>query len=230
MGSVALQHELAKELAALGEIVRTLEKDEFSSKNTGANKLLKSLRYWVQSATQTRRLFAPFFSAEDRIQLKRMRAKRLVQRLASNLAPLMRGVEVEIGEIPEEVRLPKGTLAGWNAVFQNLLINAVNATLGSNKKRIRVSGSIGIGGRAKLLVEDTGVGVDIADSEELFEPFVRRLELPEDRRALGLGGMGIGLTIARMVCNTFGCTLKFVKPSAAFKTALELSWREDENG
>ena len=84
-------------------------------------------------------------------------------------------------------------------------------------------------GLARLIIEDTGVGIDIDCSEELFKPFARALELPEDRRALGLGGMGMGLTIVRMVCRTFGCSTRFVKPKAPFKTALEISWERNRN-
>lgn len=230
MGSVALQHELSKELTALDELIRKLESRLSLKGDSDVADALKSLRTWLGTASQTRRLFSPFFEVEDRERMKRMRAKRVLARLASNLAPLMRGISVEIDDVPDDVRLPKGTLAGWNAVFQNLFINSVNATLDAETKRIRCRASTDSKGRTRLIIEDTGVGADVSSSEDLFKPFVRKLELPEDRRALGLGGMGIGLTIVRMVCRTFGCEVRFVKPRSPFNTAIEIAWEDSAHG
>ena len=229
MGAVALQHELAKELTALDRVVRKLESQVKENEASTITEAVTSLRNWVNIASQTRKMFSPFFDAEDRERMKRVRAKRAVDGLAANLAPLLRGVKVETDGIPDDLRLPQGTLAGWNAVFQNVFVNAVNAMLDSRTKRIRCSAIVG-GGRARLVIEDSGIGTDLKDSEELFKPFVRKLDLPEDRRALGLGGMGIGLTIVRMVCQTFGCTTRFIKPRAPFNTAFEISWEERAHG
>ena len=46
-------------------------------------------------------------------------------------------------------------------------------------------------GRAVWIrVEDTGYGIDHEESEELFEPLTRYIQVSEERRELGLGGMG----------------------------------------
>ena len=114
-------------------------------------------------------------------------------------------------------------MAGWNAIFQNILMNSVNAMIDSDSRRIRCSGGSS-DGEGYLLVEDTGVGVDIESSGELFKPFVRRAQITEERRALGLGGVGLGLTIVRMIAASLHCEVGFVKPSPPFSTALELRW------
>jgi signal transduction histidine kinase len=223
MGSLALQHELAKELNALERLVRQLESQAGADERGGIKDAVTALKNWVDMASQTRKMFAPFFDEVDREKMKRVRVGRVIDRLASNLSPLLRGVKVETDELPDDLRLPQGTLAGWNAVFQNVFVNAVNAMLDSRVKRIRCRADLS-GRRAILIVEDTGVGADLNAAEEYFKPFVRKLDLPEDRRALGLGGMGIGLTIVRMVCQTFGCNVRFARPKSPFKTALEISW------
>lgn len=224
MGSLALQHELAKELTTLDRLVRRLEKHAEIDDSADLSKMVSALKNWVEMASQTRKMFAPFFDETDREKMQRVRVKRVVDKLASNLSPLLRGIGVETDDIPGDLRLPPGTLAGWNAVFQNLFVNAVNAMLNSRVKRIRCRAELGNDGKARLVVEDTGVGADLKQAEEYFKPFVRMLELPADRKALGLGGMGIGLTIVRMVCQTFGCTVRFIRPSQPFKTAVEISW------
>ncbi len=230
MASVALQHDLSKELSALKDVLEDFESRARGASDQEIGTLLDKFRRWLAAASQTRRLFSPLFAAEDREKMQRMRAKRVLDRLASNLAPLMRGVEVETDDVPPDLRLPKGTLAGWNAVFQNLFLNSVNAMLDTQTKRIRCRASVDGRGRMHLIIEDSGVGVDLEQSDDLFKPFVRKLELPPELLALGLGGMGIGLTIVRMVCRTFGCHVRFVKPRSPFKTAIDITWEDAPNG
>ena len=79
-----------------------------------------------------------------------------------------------------------------------------------------------------ILIQDTGCGVDLQNSEELFKPFIRKLELTPQQKALGYGGTGIGLTIVEMIANRIGCEVEFVEPEDDFNTAFLLSWEEEE--
>jgi signal transduction histidine kinase len=227
MGAVALQHELAKELVALEDVVRNLEREVLKEEIPEIAEAAKLLREWHKTATQSRRMFSPLFEADDRDRMQRLRARRVIDKVASNLKPLMRGVEVDTSDVEPEVRLPRGTFAGWSAVFQNILVNSVNATIDSRIRKVRCRTVSSTKGKSRLIIEDTGAGVDVANSDSLFEPFVRKLEIPEERKALGLGGMGIGLTIVRMVCQTFSCDARFINPRSPFSTALEISWESE---
>jgi signal transduction histidine kinase len=79
-----------------------------------------------------------------------------------------------------------------------------------------------------ILIQDTGCGVNLEEAENLFEPFVRRTEISPEKRALGYGGMGLGLTIVRMIANAIDCSVSFVKPEKGYSTAFSLRWREDK--
>ena len=79
-----------------------------------------------------------------------------------------------------------------------------------------------------MLVQDTGSGVELSSAEELFDPFVRRLNISPERRSLGLGGTGLGLTIVRMVATSLNCRVGFTQPAPGFETAFQLSWSEEE--
>jgi len=81
-------------------------------------------------------------------------------------------------------------------------------------------------GRRLLLFEDTGIGVDLDEAEQLFEPFQRRVYVSPDRKSLGLGGNGLGLTIVRMIAEATDCRVAFIKPTGGFATAFCLSWKE----
>jgi len=138
-----------------------------------------------------------------------------------------RGIEIETDAIDSSLRLPKGSFSEWSAIFQNVFLNAFNALLDAKKKSIYVSSSFRGNNRA-ILVQDNGSGVDLSTAEKLFEPFVRRTRVSAERRALGLGGMGLGLTIVRMIATALNCRVRFVKPTRDFRTAFELSWSEEE--
>jgi signal transduction histidine kinase len=162
---------------------------------------------------------------ESRQKKERFRADALIDEVKAQMNVLTRGVLIDTTAVDSSIRLPRGTFAEWSAIFQNVLINAVNAMLDVEKRRINITSRQRARERA-ILVEDTGVGVDLSSTEELFEPFVRRLKLSPDRRALGLGGTGLGLTIVRMIASSLNCEVGFVRPTRGFSTAFQLSWSE----
>ena len=67
------------------------------------------------------------------------------------------------------------------------------------------------GRTAWLKVNDMGAGIDWERSAQFFEPFAREIEISRERRGLGLGGMGLGLTIVRMIADQRRCKVQFVK-------------------
>jgi signal transduction histidine kinase len=220
IAAIAYEHEAAKQLTQLEEIARRYRKQLGSEIG---KELSDTITTWIRSARQTRALFTPLNNAENREIRTRLKAKALVEEIVSNIAPLTRSVTLDTERIDDKLRLPLGTLAEWSAVFQNVIINAANAMLDSDERTISFWSSCSYN-RNRIYVEDTGCGVDLKHSETLFQPFVRKLEISADRRELGLGGMGMGLAIVRMVANNLNCRVRFAEPSEGFATCFELSW------
>lgn len=221
MAAIAMEHEMHKELTILNEIRRRL--------NEGGSVLnepmfLETLNSWAERTANARKLFSPLMHESDREKRNSYNGKKLIAKIVDNSEVLLRGVRI-INAVPDNVRLPSATLAAWNAVFQNVLINAVNAMLDVEERLIRCSGEINEAGGA-IYISDTGVGVRIKDSEDLFKPFIRRLEIPEERKALGMGGMGIGLTIVKMVADSVDCKVRFVAPQSGYKTTFKIEWSD----
>ena len=104
-------------------------------------------------------------------------------------------------------------------------MNAFNAMIDSEKKIISIKTIIEDRKRS-ILIQDTGCGVDLKKSEELFKPFMRELKISPERIGMGYGGSGLGLTIVRLVARNIGCDVKFVEPDKGFSTAFSLSWSE----
>jgi signal transduction histidine kinase len=162
---------------------------------------------------------------ENRTMVGRFKARSLIRDVSDQLGILMHGVHPTTYRVDDELLLPQAGYADWSAIFQNVLLNAVNAMLDMDEKTIDIS-SRADGDRRMILIQDTGVGVDLPISEELFKPFVRKLKISPERKGLGVGGTGLGLTIVRMIADIIGCNVSFTKPEDGFKTAFQIRWKE----
>lgn len=229
LASLGFEHESNRQIRRLERLVRRLAR--VGEGRTSANEtnelkdVVRGLQSWVKQYREMRSLFSSLAREEDREDVRRLRAKPTVKVVLRNTRPLLRRIEVEVDEIPDDMLLPLGTMADWQALLQNVLVNASNATLDSPVKLVRITG--GRLGRARnyLQVSDTGSGIDRDGSGRLFEPFERKIEVSEERRSLGLAGMGLGLSIVRMICETRSCGYGFVEPEEGFATTFRMSWR-----
>lgn len=219
MAALAMEHELHKELTVLNEIREQVRDGQHIS---DMPKLVKAIDNWAERTTRARKLFSPLMHEYDREKRNAYNARKVLARVVLNSEALLRQVQIT-NEIPSSIQLPDATFAAWNAIFQNVLINAVNAMIDTDQRHIFCSGGIN-GNQAFILVQDTGVGVRLHDSLDLFKPFIRRLEIPEERKSLGLGGMGIGLTIVKMVADSLSCVVSFVEPMPGYSTSFKIGW------
>ena len=101
-----------------------------------------------------------------------------------------RGVIVRVGDTAPAGVL--GDAGGLRRALLNLVENGVKYTPAGG--RVQVALAVDDGG-AVLTVDDTGPGIDPADAERIFEPFVRL----DAARARETGGSGLGLAIARSI-------------------------------
>ena len=86
----------------------------------------------------------------------------------------------------------QGDASALRRALLNLLENGVKYTPAGGRVEISVAED---GASAMIAVEDTGPGIDPADAERIFEPFVRL----DAARARETGGSGLGLAIARSI-------------------------------
>ncbi|MFJ2358516.1 ATP-binding protein [Pseudomonas fluorescens] len=224
MAAIAMEHESGKEISALNEIRHELTNRGGSIRD---EKLISAIDAWAVRSAKVRKLFSPLMNEYDREKRNKYKVRKVLERIITNSEALLRNIRVDCSGVDSALFFPEATLAAWNAVFQNVFINAINAMIDSPEKTIRCVSRVD-GESSKLFILDTGVGVSLDDSEELFKPFVRRLEIPEERKALGLGGMGIGLTIVKMVSDSLGCSIGFVKPLSGYSTSFKIEWEQGE--
>lgn len=222
MSAIALEHELGKEIHGLTRVLQKIPRSE----SPVADSLHQSIRSILQRITAARRLLSPLMEPMNRDHMASLDVRSTFEGLVNDLHPLLRSLHVDITGIKSNVRFPPATRAAWSTIFQNVLVNALNATLDTAKKRVAVSADYTASGdRGFVRVEDNGAGVELATAARLFEPFERRLEISRERMQLGLGGVGLGLTIVKMVADSVACDVRFVEPSPGMTTAFELSWK-----
>ncbi len=94
----------------------------------------------------------------------------------------------------------------FQQVIWNLLRNAVKFTPQGGSVRIRTRDVDGEEGAPWLSIEvsDSGVGIDPAAIERIFQPF-EQADLSGDHR---FGGVGLGLSIARAIVDLHGGTIR----------------------
>jgi signal transduction histidine kinase len=165
--------------------------------------------------------------AEDLLLLSRTAAATGLRRERVELEPLVlevldagvrlgarRGISVSLGGMAPAAVV--GDAAALGRALLNLVENAVKYTPPGG----RVTLSLERGeGSARIVVEDTGIGIDPADQERIFEPFVRL----DEARSRETGGTGLGLTIARSIAVAHGGRLDVQSaPKAGSRFTLEL--------
>jgi two-component system OmpR family sensor kinase len=165
--------------------------------------------------------------AEDLLLLSRSTAGLTAARRPVDLEPLClealevgvrlakgKGVTVRMGPLTPVV--VKGDAAAIRRALLNLVDNAVKYTPAGGSVVIslerRPEG-------AAIVVEDTGIGIDAADTQRVFEPFVRL----DAGRSRDTGGSGLGLAIARSIVLAHGGALDVEsRPGAGSRFTIRL--------
>jgi two-component system phosphate regulon sensor histidine kinase PhoR len=102
-----------------------------------------------------------------------------------------------VTEMPDQPVAIEGDVESMTQVLDNLLDNAVKYTPRGGKITIR---TLRRGGQAVLEVEDTGIGISVADRERIFERFFRT----DRARSRDTGGTGLGLAIVKHLAQRLG--------------------------
>ena len=227
MAALALSHELAREkyfLETAGEKLQQVARSHPIPELLEIVDEFDTLRGRLQALQE---LFAPLLSADDSEATDRLSVRPLVQQVVRSMRPLLPRVEFDLTGISSYLRFPVGSFADWSALLQNVLANAWNAMLDTERPEISFEGDRSPNGREWLLISDRGRGLGMppADAAKLFEPFERHLEISPDNRSIAIGGQGLGLTISRMIAHRRGGRVRFIPPHAGYSTTFELSWR-----
>ncbi|MGH2765589.1 MAG: ATP-binding protein [Actinomycetota bacterium] len=142
----------------------------------------------------------------DLLDLSRLETERPVlesvrlDRVALDEAERLRGVAEEAGislDVDVEPVAVRGAARDLALLVRNLLDNAVRYTSSGGRVSVVLTGR---DGRARLEIEDSGIGIPTRDLPRIFERFYR----VDRARSRETGGTGLGLSIARHVAERHG--------------------------
>ena len=225
--AMAFDHQFNQQLNILEHHAAALEALNRTTTGEGdsVGNITDQIKQWIQDARSSRAMFSPFSDERNQTATRRFQTKTLIESMASSIRPILRGVTIDVSEVDQDLRLPEATYPVWMAVFNNVFMNASNAMLDSEVKRISVS-SFRSRRRRGIRIQDTGMGIDLDKADSLFEPFQRAMEITPERRALGYGGTGMGLAIVRMLATDLKTEVRFIEPEVPFNTCFEMAWSE----
>jgi two-component system C4-dicarboxylate transport sensor histidine kinase DctB len=98
-------------------------------------------------------------------------------------------------------------------VLVNLLLNALDAVADSAQRRVNVT-ACRVDGRVRIVVRDSGSGIEAATLPHLFEPFFTTKSVGQ--------GLGLGLAISRMIASELGGSLDARNGDGGAEFTLEL--------
>ncbi|WP_049730529.1 ATP-binding protein [Rhizobium ecuadorense] len=222
MAALAIEHETRKEMQSVRSKLRKLKKIAKEHDIPDLSATTNELVAWVDRLEATRNIFLPLMDAEDREQIEPLECESVARAVVHNLKPLLGNVTIEF-QMHRGLYFPAAAFSEWSAVLQNVLLNAVNATLDSDEPKIEISSTVH-NRYGYLWVSDNGVGIG-ENPDDMFKPFARKSKISQERRELGMGGTGLGLTIVEMIADSRNCSVAFVDPEEAWSTTFELSWR-----
>lgn len=137
--------------------------------------------------------------------------------LLDSLADDMQDAGADITVTPDVRAVVRGDPAALRRLFANLLDNAVRYG-----ERARIGWTV-MNAEVGVTIDDDGPGIDPAQADALFEPFVRG----ETSRNRATGGTGLGLAIVRSIVERHGGTavLENGERGARARVTLPLSTR-----
>lgn len=226
MVALALNHELARERQLLGRSISTLRRIAIEHRVPGLDAIADDFQQMAERLNAIQDLFGPLLSEADTTATDRLRVRSIVENVVRGLRPIMGGLKFDVSGVPSDLRFPVGSFSEWSAVIQNVVTNAWNATLTVDHPVVSFVGGTDRRGEW-LRINDTGIGlgVQLDEAVQLFEPFDRRLQIPASLRSIAMGGQGLGLTIVRMIAARRKVAVAFVAPTDGFSTAFELRWK-----
>ena len=128
--------------------------------------------------------------------------------LLDTLVENMGGAGAPVTLTPGPRIVVRGEAGALRRLFGNLLDNAVRYG-----ERARV-GWDAVDGSAVIWIDDDGPGVDPAQAEQLFQPFVRG----DPSRNRATGGTGLGLAIVRSIATRHGGAVTLERAGASGET------------
>jgi hypothetical protein len=130
----------------------------------------------------------------------RVQVDAIVAEAVESLAALARARSIDLRADLDSVPVIHGDRERLAQLVGNLLSNALKFTPGGGKV---VARAFSVDGAAVIEVQDTGIGIPVAEQERLFQRFFRS----STATAQAIPGTGLGLVITKAIAEAHGGTV-----------------------
>jgi len=197
-----VSHELKTPLTSIKGFVETLLEGALEDKDNNRRFL-----QIIQDHTERLDSLVSDLLSLSHLESKEISLKKEILDLREQLEAVVSGFASQIKRMKVEVRndLPAGIRVSADRerigqVFTNLMDNAIK--FNKEKGTIRISAQEA-GGKIKVFIEDSGVGIPPKDLPRIFERFYR----VDKARSREMGGTGLGLSIVKHIIELHGGTV-----------------------
>ena len=203
-----MAHEIRNPLAAISHAAELLAEEDRDPLHTRLAQIIHdNTRRLNRLVTEVLEL-----GRRDRAQPETLRWQAFLSGFLEELALHDASVSrrLQVGEVDVELRFDRGHLY---RVLWNLMGNALRHASAADRAVRLEARAAAAPGRVELHVVDDGPGVDAAQRNQVFEPFFTTHG----------AGTGLGLYIARELCEASGATLELLddSPGAHFRITAE---------
>ncbi len=197
-------HELRTPLSVLLSSVDALEMTIDTKKDDMSGKLLSNMREEVKRMTYlVRDLLTLARSDSDTLELRTelFDLRPLAEKTIESLYPLAAAKQISFElNAPATVKVT-GDSQRLSQLLYLLLDNAIKYTPNGGEVKLYVSKDVH---ELRLIVQDTGIGINKEDYQRIFERFYRA----DKSRTRQMGGYGLGLSIAKWIVENHNGTIK----------------------
>jgi signal transduction histidine kinase len=135
------------------------------------------------------------FKKDSEVPKTRINLNNLINTVLGILRVDLQTAQVRVETaLDENLPAVEGNATQIQQVILNLVANAMEAMRGVERRVLAIQSSPAKDGMVEVCVEDTGTGLDLADSERIFQPLF----------TTKANGMGMGLSISRSIIEGHG--------------------------
>lgn len=180
--------------------------------------LLANLRAWEMNVKNQAKMIGLMLGKDARAQRRTLSIHNAVEKIFAPFKRFMDENHIEsINEVPVLSRTPPMYEAELQAIFVNLLTNAIKAQSSEREMKICVKVE-DTEDAVSIFFLDSGVGLPREKWEEVFEAFMS-YSVPN----LDFGvGTGLGLTIVRDIVESYRGKVRFIDPPKGWSTCIKI--------
>ena len=141
-------------------------------------------------------------------------------------------IDVDISEIPINLMVGPLMESELYAILLNALSNSIKSVIAAGKRKQIALSASREKNKTKIVISDTGIGIDSNIFDEVFIPFIADPHAklypklddklnPADKYIVGTGS-GLGLSIVKEIVTKCDGTIRFIEPKKPWKAQLEV--------